>query len=139
MAEGTTTSRLSLEEVRASVRRIQARGERVVGQLRDEARELVARAKVLSLEDARRRAAEAVQQLDQQGDRLGHLLRERLAELLAAARTVLGAASTSDLAALTSRVSQLEARPAIEAQDLAVLRERLAQLEQRLEALTKAA
>jgi len=128
-----------LEDVRASVRRIQARGERVVSQLRDEARDLVARAKVLSLEDARRRAAEAVQQLDRQGDRLGHLLRERLAELLGVARSMLGAASTSELAALTSRVSQLEARPAIDVQDLAVLRERLAQLEQRLEALTKAA
>lgn len=134
----STATRLSLDEVRASVKRMQAQGEKMVVQLRKDASAIVARAQVVSLEDARHRATQAVRNLDAQGTKLGKILLEQLESLVTAARTMLGAASAADLTALTRRVSHLEHHPA-EAKEIARLLERVAQLERRIESLTKAA
>lgn len=139
MAQESMTSRISLNGVRASVKRIQERGERVVGQLREEARGLAARAKVPTLEEARRRAADAVHELEAQRDELVGSLRQRLQTLLETIRRTLGAAAASELAALAGRVARLEGRSMADEPEVARLRERLTELEQRVESLTRAA
>lgn len=137
MAQSTAT-RLSLDDVRASVKRIQVQGEKLVGRLSKDARAFVARAPVVSLDDARRRATKAVRDLDEQRSRVRRMLFEQVDTLVGTIRKAVGAASAADLTALTRRVSHLEHHP-VEAKEIARLVERVAELERRIERLTKAA
>jgi hypothetical protein len=134
----STASRLSLDEVRASVKRMQTQGEKLVGRFGKDARAFVARAQVVSLEDARKRATKVVREIDDQRTRLGKMLIEQVEALLAQARKAVGIAGLAELAALAKRVSHVEHHQA-DPKEIARLHERLAELERRVERLTKAA
>jgi hypothetical protein len=92
--EGTRTRPLSLDEVRASVRRLQRRGRQLIGQLRHDARQLVERSgrpvvdQVLALVDVRRlradvpkQAERALRELDARRARLMGALQGQLERL----------------------------------------------------------
>lgn len=123
MAE-TTTRIPSLEDVRTSVKRMQAEGERLVGVLRRDARALTTRegrAKVLQdvrkltnvtqlQTDLRKRAEDALQGLQsRQGEvtRQIDALRSRVESLV---RSRLRLAGTEEVAELRARLATLEER-----------------------------
>lgn len=139
MAQEAIKSRISLNGVRDSVKKIQEQGERVVGQLREEARGLVSKARVPTLEEARRRAADAVHELEVQRDEVVDFLRRRLNTLLETFRGVLGAAAAGEVAELAGRLARLESRSIADEPEVVRLRERLTELEARVENLTRAA
>jgi hypothetical protein len=112
-------SRLTLDEVRASVRRMQAEGERLVGRIREDARTLVERPNVRRLrEDVRQRAEQALKEL-----------RERRSRLAGAGEEVLRRA-----AALVVRALQVPT-----AEQLAEVNRRLAEIERRLDEISSRA
>ena len=108
------TSRFSLEEVRASVKRMQAEGERLVGQIRRGAGDLVAgtrRPAVFeTLSDARRRATQAVQDLDVRPERLRSLVTEQLGALNGTLTERIGVAKAQEVTELGRRVADIEHR-----------------------------
>jgi hypothetical protein len=126
--EETQTRLLSLNDVRASVRRLQRLGKRLVGQLRDDARRLVERSgkpvvdQVLALVDVGKLRA------DVQGRA------ERAVKDLDARRVRLLTALQGQLEHLTDPVVQ-ELKAAT--RQVAELKRRIAQAERRLEALAK--
>jgi len=126
--EETQTRLLSLIDVRASVRRLQRLGKRLVGQLRDDARRLVERSgkpvvdQVLALVDVGKLRA------DVQGRA------ERAVKDLDARRVRLLMALQGQLEHLTDPVVQ-ELKAAT--RQVAELKRRIAQAERRLEALAK--
>ena len=108
------TGRISLEDVRASVQRIRTQGEKLVDRLRTDAKDLIANApKAPSidearkrLDDARRRAEEAVKAVqDLRGRR-----DEIVGEFVARAIKTLGLAKAEHVAKLETRLSDLERR-----------------------------
>jgi hypothetical protein len=113
MAENIT-SRISLEEVRASVERIRDRGEKRVDRIRTDAKDLLANApNVVSLDETRRRldearkraedAVKAVQGLRTRRDQL-------VTDLVERAIKALGLAKTEQIATLETRLAELERR-----------------------------
>ena len=126
--EETQTRLLSLNDVRASVRRLQRLGKRLVGQLRDDARRLVERSgkpvvdQVLALVDVGKLRA------DVQGRA------ERALKDLDARRVRLLTALQGQLEHLTDPVVQ-ELKAAT--RQVAELKRRIAQAERRLEALAR--
>ena len=126
--EETQTWLLSLNDVRASVRRLQRLGKRLVGQLRDDARRLVERSgkpvvdQVLALVDVGKLRA------DVQGRA------ERVVKDLDARRVRLLTALEGQLERLTDPVVE-ELRTAT--RQVAELKRRIAQVERRLETLAK--
>ena len=126
--EETRVRLVSLEEVRASMKRLQERGEQLVGQLRHDARELVERSgrpvvdRVLSLVDVGKLRADI------------HARAERAVKELDARRTRLMASLQVQLERLTDPVVK-ELRAA--AREVAYLKDRIAHVERRLEALTR--
>jgi hypothetical protein len=119
---------LSLNEVRASVKRLRRRGRRLVGQLRHDARQLVERSSrpmvdgVLALvdvgklrADVQERAERTVKQLNARRVRLMRGFQRQLERLTEPA--------VKELRAASSQVEELKRR--------------IGQLERRLEALTK--
>ena len=113
MADNITT-RLSLDEVRASVQRIRNQGEKLVDRIRSDAKDLIANApKVVSidearkrLEDARKRAEDAVKvvrDLRARRDEIFTDLVDRAIELI-------GLAKAEQVANLETRLAQLEQR-----------------------------
>lgn len=126
--EETQTRLLSLNDVRASVRRLQRLGKRLVGQLRDDARRLVERSgkpvvdQVLALVDVGKLRA------DVQGRA------ERAVKDLDARRVRLLTALEGQLERLTDPVVE-ELRTAT--RQVAELKRRIAQVERRLETLAK--
>ncbi len=109
MAE-SITARLSLDEVRASVKRVQTEGRKLVTQLRKDATALVNRRPLDVLADARKRATKAVQDLDAQRARVSTLVRERLTSLTDQAVARAGLAKAQDVSDLKRRVHDLERR-----------------------------
>ena len=113
MAENIT-SRISLDEVRASVERIRDRGEKLVGRIRTDAKDLLANApNVVSLDearkrldDARKRAEDAVKAVQDLGNRRGQIV----TELIERAIKALGLAKADQLATLETRLANLERR-----------------------------
>ncbi len=108
MASGIA-ARLSLEDVRASVQRIQAEGERLVGRIRQDARTLVSQSP-RSLDDVRKRATEAVRDLDAQRAKIRALVVDRLTELADRVVKVTRVASADQVSDLDRRVAELERR-----------------------------
>jgi len=120
--EETQTRLLSLIDVRASVRRLQRLGKRLVGQLRDDARRLVERSgkpvvdQVLALVDVGKlradvqgRAERAVKDLDARRVRLLTALQGQLEHLTDPVVQELKAA-TRQVAELKRRIAQAERR-----------------------------
>jgi len=120
--EETQTRLLSLNDVRASVRRLQRLGKRLVGQLRDDARRLVERSgkpvvdQVLALVDVGKlradvqgRAERAVKDLDARRVRLLTALQGQLEHLTDPVVQELKAA-THQVAELKRRIAQAERR-----------------------------
>ena len=110
----TTTNRISLEDVRASVQRIRDRGEKLVDRLRSDAKELIANApKVASidearkrLDDARKRAEEAVKAVQDLRSRRDEIVTDLVTRTIAA----LGLAKAEQVTRLETRVAELERR-----------------------------
>jgi len=120
--EETQTRLLSLNDVRASVRRLQRLGKRLVGQLRDDARRLVERSgkpvvdQVLALVDVGKlradvqgRAERAVKDLDARRVRLLTALQGQFEHLTDPVVQELKAA-TRQVAELKRRIAQAERR-----------------------------
>lgn len=108
------TTRISLDDVRASVQRIRDQGEKLVDRIRTDAKDLIASApKVVSidearkrLEDARHRAEEAVQVVRDLRTRRDELV----GDLIARAISVLGLAKAEQITTLETRLAELERR-----------------------------
>jgi hypothetical protein len=109
MAE-SLTARLSLDEVRASVKRVQTEGRKLVTRLRKDATALVNRRPLDVLADARKRATKAVQELEAQRQRVRTLVLDRLSSLTDQAVTRAGLAKAQDVSELKRRVHDLERR-----------------------------
>src|SRR4029450_8156111 len=119
MAE-SLTARLSLDEVRASVKRVRTEGRKLVTRLRKDATALVNRRPLDVLADARKGATKAVQELDAQrhrgrtrgsgGPRFGSLVLEVLASVTDEAVARAGLAKAQDVSELKRRVHDLERR-----------------------------
>ena len=126
--EGTQARPLSLDEVRASVRRLQRRGRQMVGQLRHDARQFVERSgrpvvdQVLALVDVRRLRADVPKQA------------ERAVRELDARRARLMAALEGQLERLTDPVVRELRAAAREVEDI---KRRIAHVERRLETFVR--
>ncbi len=114
---------LSLEDVRASVKRMQVEGERLVGQIRRDARRFVERDgrravdRVLALADVRKlradvrkRAESAVQDFEATRSRVMQQVQQRIARVTNSIVKTIGAASHGELEDLKRRLSQIERR-----------------------------
>jgi hypothetical protein len=103
-------ARLSLDDVRASVKRVQTEGRKFVTRLRKDATAIASRSPLDVFEDARKRAAKAARQLDAERTRIGSLVVERLSGLADRAVARAGLARAQEMADLKRRVSNLERR-----------------------------
>jgi hypothetical protein len=146
MANTNSTATLSLEEVRASVKRLQNEGERLFERVRDDARRFAARAPRPELPaavvDARKRAEatlrrEGVRVLDEIRTRTEPITRElqtRREQLVATAqeraRTLVDRATRALGLVETGRVSELS-------REVTGLSLRVAELERKLASLSK--
>lgn len=107
----STVSRL--EEVRQSVRRIQAEGERFVGRLRQDARALVERNRpeVLQIgEDVRKRAERALDDLQSQRARMVRALDDLTARLREGVVRALRVPDLEEFEVLSRRLTEAERR-----------------------------
>ncbi len=109
MAE-SLAARLSLDDVRSSVKRMQTEGRKLVTRLRKDATAFVNRRPLDVLADARKRATKAVQDLEAQRQRVGSLVLERLTSLTDEAVARAGLAKAQELSDLKRRVHDLERR-----------------------------
>jgi polyhydroxyalkanoate synthesis regulator phasin len=112
MAENIT--RISIDDVRASVQRIRDRGEKLVDRLRSDAKDLIANApKVASLDEARKRLDEARKRAEDAVKAVQDL-RSRRDEIVTnfVTRTInaLGLAKAEHVTRLEARVAELERR-----------------------------
>jgi hypothetical protein len=117
---GTNTTRLpSLEDVRASVKRVRDEGERFVGRLQRDARTLVQKGTrpvvADALADARRlradvrkRASQAIKDLDQRRSHLAKAVEDRLVRLAAETARRLRLPTREEIDTLTRRVNAVE-------------------------------
>jgi hypothetical protein len=112
MAE--STSRLSLDEVRASVNRIRNEGERLVGRIRHDALALVDAGRhrdVRKLQkELRERAEEAAKDIRTQRTRLVGVVEELLARLADIITSTLKVVRQDELAAIGRRLAEIERR-----------------------------
>jgi ubiquinone biosynthesis protein UbiJ len=109
MAE-SITARLSLDDVRASVKRARKEGERFVNRLRKDTRELLKKSPRELVADARKRVEGLAKDLDEQRATLVKNATTQLTRLADELRKRVGAASAHDVDALTRRVAELERR-----------------------------
>lgn len=109
-----TTSRISLEDVRASVQRIRDRGEKLVDRIRTDAQDLIASApKVVSIDEARKRIDEARHRAEEAVKVVRDLRTRRdelVGDLVARAIAVLGLAKAEQVTHLETRLAELERR-----------------------------
>lgn len=97
----------SLDDVRNQVRRIRSEGEKLVDRIRTDAKDLIARApKVVSIEEARKRAEEAVKTVQDLRARRTELLGQLVDQVARA----LGLARSEQVSRLEIRVAELEHR-----------------------------
>jgi len=113
MADNVTT-RISLDDVRASVQRIRDRGEKLVDRIRTDAKDLIANApNVVSIDEARKRLDEARQRAEE-AVKVVRDLRERrdeiVTDLIARAIKALGLAKAEQESQLETRLVELERR-----------------------------
>jgi hypothetical protein len=113
MANNITT-RLSLDEVRASVQRIRDRGEKLVDRLRTDAKDLIANApKVASLEEARKRLEDARQRAEDAVKVVQDLSNRRdeiVTDFVSRAIKALGLAKAEQVTRLETRLAEVERR-----------------------------
>src|SRR5262245_25669859 len=109
MAE-SLADRLSLDDVRASVKRMQTESRKLATRLRKDATALVNGRPLDVLADARKRATKAVQELEARRQRVGTLVLDRLTKLTDAAVARVGLATAQDVSELKRRVHDLERR-----------------------------
>lgn len=113
MAENIT-SRISFDEVRASVERIRNRGEKLVDRIRTDAKDLLANApNVVSLDEARKRLDDARQRAEDAVKAVQGLRTRRdqlVTDLVAGAIKALGLAKAEQVATLETRIAELERR-----------------------------
>ena len=113
MADNITT-RISLDDVRASVQRIRDRGEKLVDRIRTDAKDLLANApNVVSIEEARKRLDEARQRAEEAVKVVRDLRGRRdeiVTDFLARAIKVLGLAKAEQVTKLEARLADLERR-----------------------------
>ena len=113
MADNITT-RISLDDVRASVQRIRDRGEKLVDRLRTDAKDLLANApKVVSIDEARKRLDDARQRAEEAVQAVRDLRTRRdeiVTDVIARAIKVLGLAKADQVTELEVRLAELERR-----------------------------
>jgi hypothetical protein len=109
MAE-TLAARLSLDDVRASVKRVRTEGRKLVTRLRKDATALAKRRPLDIVEDARKRATKAVQDLQTQRARVSALVVDSLSGLAEQAVARAGLARAKEVSDLKRRVNELERR-----------------------------
>lgn len=109
MAENLA-ARLSLDDVRASMKRVQSEGRKLVTRFRKDATALVNRRPLELVDDARKRATKAVHDLDAQRRRVRGFVAEGLTAIADRAVTGVGLARAQDVAELKRRLSDLERR-----------------------------
>jgi polyhydroxyalkanoate synthesis regulator phasin len=114
-------ARLSLKEVRASVQRMQAEGERLVGRIRRDASALANRSRreaVAALlndarkfqADLRKRAERAIHDMEARRTRILGSLEEQVGALVERVVKGLNVASADDVSQLRKRIGDLERR-----------------------------
>ena len=106
----TLAARLSLDDVRASVKRVQTEGRKFVSQLRKDASALAKRRPLDLVEDARKRATKAVREFQTQRERVRALVVESLSGLAEQAASRAGLARAKEVSELKRRVNELERR-----------------------------
>ncbi|MGH7895098.1 MAG: hypothetical protein ACREQL_10540 [Candidatus Binatia bacterium] len=106
MADPITFPR-SLDDVRAQVERIRSQGEKLVDRIRTDAQDLIARApKVASIDEARKRAEEAVKTVQDLRARRTELLGRLVDQIV----KTLGLAKAEQVTKLEARLVDLERR-----------------------------
>src|SRR5262245_31039899 len=101
---------VSLNDVRASMKRAQTEGRKLVTRLRKDATSMVNRPPLDVLSDARKRAGKAFEDLDVQQRRLRTFVAGRVTGLASQVVTRVGLASAHDVADLKRRLGELERR-----------------------------
>jgi len=113
MAERVGT-RLTIEDVRASMQRIRDQGEKLVDRIRSDAKDLIARApNVVSIDEARKRLEEARQRAEEAVKAVRDLRTRRaelLGDLVERAIRAVGLARAEEVTRLETRVADLERR-----------------------------
>jgi polyhydroxyalkanoate synthesis regulator phasin len=119
MAE--SKARLSLKDVRASVKRMQTEGERLVTRLRRDARAFATRSRRETVSnllsdarklqvDLRKRAERAIEELEATRTRILATLEDRVSTVVEAFVKTLNVATRRELADLRKRVAEIERR-----------------------------
>lgn len=114
-------SRLALSEVRASVKRMQTEGEKLVARIRRDAKTFATRSRQENLDgllkdarrvqnDVRKRVESALKDLDEQRTRIVSSLEEQATKLIETVVARLKLAKQDEVAQLRSRVEELERR-----------------------------
>lgn len=117
----TVKPRLSLRQVRVSMKRMQTEGERLVGRIRRDAQALATRSRRDTVtgilkdarklqDDLRKRAERALEELDDRRTRILALLEEQGAKLVETVVKRLNLATREDLQALAKRLHEIESR-----------------------------
>jgi hypothetical protein len=113
MADPITT-RLSLDDVRASVLRIRDQGEKLVDRIRTDAKDLIANApKVVSIDEARKRLDEARKRAEDAVKAVRDLRARRdeiVTDLVSRVIDFIGLAKADQVATLEARLAELERR-----------------------------
>ncbi len=108
------SSRLTLDEVRASVQRIRDQGGKLVERLRTDAKDLIANApKVVSIDEARKRLEEARQRAEDAVKVVRDLRARRdeiVTNLVSRAIDLLGLAKVEHVTKLETRLAEIERR-----------------------------
>lgn len=111
-----TVAGISIQDVRASVKRMQDEGERLVGRIRKEARAIVARPRVSEVvadvrklrTNARQRAEQVLEQV--RNSTAAATLREQATRLVEGVIARLGLATKDDLQEISKRLVAIEQR-----------------------------
>jgi len=109
MAENLAT-RLSLDDVRTSMKRAQIEGRKFVTRLRKDATAFMNRRPLDILENTRKRATKAVRELQAQRARVSTFVVDRLSGLAEQAVNTAGLARAKEVSDLKRRVNDLERR-----------------------------
>ena len=109
-----TNTRISLDDVRASVQRIRDQGEKLVDRIRTDARDLIASApKVVSIDQTRKRLDEARQRAEDAVKVVRDLRGRRdeiVGDVVTRAIKALGLAKADQVTQLETRIENLERR-----------------------------
>ena len=106
----TLAARLSLDDVRASMKRVQTEGRKLVTQLRKDASALAKRRPLELVDDARKRATKAVRDLQAQSERVQALVVDSISGFADQAVSRAGLARAKEVSELKRRVHELERR-----------------------------